>query len=147
MHNLSKTVKVVRASNAVAAGAADINCAVVDRQGFNGCLIIAHLGAIVAGAVIALKAQQGDDPAGADAADIAGSRVPAVAATDSNKTLVLDIAKPRERYIRPVVVRGAQNSAVDSVEVILYNASHNSPSPDATLAAQKVLSEPGEGVA
>jgi hypothetical protein len=146
MHNLSKIIKPIRVSNAVAAGAANVVCATVDMQGFTGCMVIARLGAITAGATIGLKAQQGEAADGSDKADLLGSLVSATDA-DDNKVLILDINRPKGRYITPIVVRAAQNTVIDSVDVILYNASQTPVAADTTVAAAKVLSEPAFGAA
>ncbi|HYV18614.1 MAG TPA: hypothetical protein VFC25_06265 [Verrucomicrobiae bacterium] len=112
-----------------AAGATNINGSIIDMAGFDACLIAVHFGAIVAGALTSIKAQQGDDSGLSDAADVAGSSV-TVADTDDDKVFYIDV-RPRKRYLRLVVSRATQNATV-CASYLQYDA-HDEPS--AQLAA------------
>src|SRR5690606_20784853 len=100
--NLSKNVKITRVSNAVAAGTTDVNSSVVDMANFEGVLFVVAFGAITAGAVTSILAQQGAASNLSDAAALANSGV-AVADDDDNQIFYLDIYRPQERYVRCVV--------------------------------------------
>ena len=141
MHNLSKSSKLIRVSNPVAAGTGNVVCSTVDRQGFTGVLIIAAMGAIVSGALASLKAQGGAVSNGSDAADLIGASR-AIADTDDNKLVVLDLNRPGQRYITPVITRATQNATVDSVFVLLYNPSNAPVDLHSTVAGVTVVSEP-----
>jgi hypothetical protein len=73
MMNLAQNVKITRALNAVAAGQTAQNGAVIDMANFDGVVFLAAFGALDAGAVTGLKAQQGLQANLSDAADLAGA--------------------------------------------------------------------------
>ena len=114
--NLSKRVKLVRHSNAVAAGTTVITpSSGVDTKGFRGCMFVVHWGAIVAGGVQSIEAHQSSDDGSADAyTALAGSKV-TVGDDADNKLTWIDVHEPRERFLKCVVNRATQNSAIDSI--------------------------------
>lgn len=131
---------------ATAVGTTSINGSVIDTAGFDGCLFVARAGTITDGA-FDLKCQQGTDATVSDAADLAGSKV-SLAITDDSKCLVLNIHKPLERYLRPVIVRGgATGSVIDGCCAILYGASQFPTSHDAVVIANEAWVSPAEGTA
>lgn len=147
MHSLSQGAKITRVSNAVAAGTTDVNSSVVDMKGFDGVLFVVAFGAIVSGAVTSIKAQQGALSDGSDMADLLGTGV-TVADDADNKLFYLDVARPRERYVRCVVDRGTQNATVDSITAIQYRAADLPVTHDATTVGGGELHvSPAEGTA
>jgi len=149
---LSNEVKTVRikpdgSGYVVAAGAADVNSDIVDIQGFHGVRFIIGFGAIVAGAATSVKAQQNTINSGTGMADLAGTAV-TVADNDDNQIVVLDIYKPRERYLRLTTLRATQNSTIDFLLAEFYEPWKVPVTEDATIvvAAEKHVS-PAEGTA
>ncbi len=134
MKNLAKETKVIRVSNAVAAGAADANSSVVDTAGFEDVTFIVAFGAITAGAVTGVKAQQGTAADGSDMADISDAVV-AVADDADNKLVVLEVVKPTKRYVRAVVTRKTQNAVIDDVTAILSGGRKLPPPVDSTVVS------------
>ena len=115
-------------------GTANINGVAVDMKGFEGCLINVEMGAITAGAVTSLKAQE-SDATGSGWTDIDDAEI-TIGAGDDNYYVRLDVANVRKRYLRGVVDRSTQNSALRSAQYIKYNASFlptSQPSDDLTL--------------
>lgn len=112
MDNLTKAGKLTRVINATAAGTTAINGSVIDMKGFDAVTFIVELGAITAGAVTSIKAQQGAQSNLSDAADLKGTSI-SIADTDDDKIVALEI-EPTERYCRVVVSRATQNAVVDS---------------------------------
>jgi hypothetical protein len=100
-------VKVVRVSNAVAAGVTNINCTHVDMTGFDGVEFIAALGALTATQVTAMKAQMGAAANDSDMADITGAATAAMADGDSKQ------AAPRGRLPADQAVRPGCRHARD----------------------------------
>lgn len=146
--NLSKGIKITRALNAVAAGTTSQNGSILDMSGFDGVMFVAAFGTLTATQVTSLKAQQGALVGGGDMADLAGSAVGPLADADSNKCLVLDVYRPLEQYVRPVVVRGTANAVIDGVIAIQYSSRVKPTVQDvATIAASKLVVSPNEGVA
>lgn len=131
---ISKATKVVRVMTAQAVGTATVNGSVIDMQDFEGVEFIAQFGTITDGTP-SLKAQAGAASDGSDAADLAGTAV-TEAATDDNKCAVLDIYRPTQRYLRPVIVRGgATGAVVDSVLALLYGPRTKPTTNDAATVA------------
>jgi len=142
---LSKAAKFVAVSATATAAQTPISGTAIDMQGYEDITLVAHLGAITATGVATLKAQGGEQSGGGDKQDLEGS---AVVADDTmgSKFLVLDIHRPRERYITPVLTRTTANVAVNSIIAILYNGSHV-PVTQTDVAAAKSLLSPAEGTA
>jgi hypothetical protein len=133
------------ASGAVAAGVTQVVGSTIDTQGYQDITIIAHLGAITATGTATLKVAQGEQADGSDKADLAGS---AVVATDahSNKAIAIDIHRPTERYITPILNRATANVVVVAITVILHGAAHT-PVQQSYVVAHKALNGPAEGAA
>lgn len=143
-----KEVKATRVMNAVAAGTTVQNGSILDMSGFDGVLFIAAFGALTATQVTSLKAQQDTDPAGGTMADLEGSLVGPLADSDSNQCLMLDVYRPQERYVRPVVNRLTANAVIDGVLAIQYRASKKPTVQDVTtIAFAEVHASPDEGTA
>jgi len=116
--NLSNGVKITKVAAASSAGTSTINGTTVDMTGFEGVLFVTTIGTANAGNI--LKAQVGEKADGSDAADLEGS---AVVAEGNGSVVWLDIyrADPSQKYIRPVVVRGA-STTVGEIYAIQYES-------------------------
>ena len=147
--NLSKETKVTRVMTAQAAGSADANGSSVDMQNFDGVMFVASVGTLTATQVTTLKAQGSSDDADADAfADLEGTQTDAMADDDDDQSIVLDIYKPVERYIRPVLERGTANAEIDGIIAIQYGPRVKPTTHDATtVQTSQVLVSPAEGTA
>lgn len=143
--NFSKEVKIVRHSNAVAAGASDITpSAGVDTQGFRGCIFLVPFGTITSGAATSIELHQSDDDGVADAfSALAGSSV-TVADDDDNELKYFEIHNPQKRYLKLIVKRATQNSVVDGIIAFLFNPYIVPVTQPATVAGELSVS-PAEG--
>jgi hypothetical protein len=134
--------------NAVAAGTSTPNnSTVVDTMGFEGCRFIFLLGATVATGVPQCKIQEGAAANLSDAADLLGSGYLNVPSTDDNKITIIEVYRPRKRYLRAVVIRGTANTTIDGVIAELYEGDTLPKAVDATVDNAKVLVSPIEGTA
>ena len=140
--NLSTSGKVSRVSNAVAAGQATTNCSSVDMKGFESVAFYLLVGAIDATGTVVMHAEQSEDDS--SFADLEGTAV-AYTASDDNKVAILEITKPRERYVRPVVITATANGTIAGV-IAVQTAAHEEP---VTQSSSVVQSEqhlaPAEG--
>ena len=127
--NLSTSGKVTRVSNAVAAGTATTNCSSVDMKGFESVTFVVAIGAMVSTCTVTVKAQQSTD--NSTFADLAGTAI-AYTDADDNKLAILEIAKPLERYVRPVVITATANGTIDSVVAIQTAANEEPVTHDST---------------
>lgn len=116
---LADAVKITKVADATAAGTTAINSASVDMSGYDGCMFLTTVGAIVAGGVQSIKAQQDIVSGMGAAADLAGTNI-TVADDDDNQVFWLDVKRPRERYLRLVVSRATQNSTWGEIYAIRY---------------------------
>ena len=138
--------KIVIASTVTegAAGTADITTTAIDTAGFDGCVFIVPLGALVAGAVTSIKVQQ-CDTSGGSYSDLTGS-AQTIADTDDDKLVYVDVFRPREQYLKLVVDRGTSNATVGGVQAILYSAG-SCPVTHGTNVSGEVWNWPAEGTA
>lgn len=132
--------KTTRVSNAVAAGTSNVNCTVLDMQGYETAVGVCALNALTATQVTGMKAQAGNASDGSDMADLVGAATNAAADADGNKLLILEVVKPTNfRYLRFVVTRGTANAVIDSVVATQY-APHRAPATqDATTVSQTTV--------
>jgi len=148
MHTFLENAKAARVMTAQAAGTDDtLTGSSVDTKGFGRVVFVAALGAVVATGTAKLKAQQSSDDGAADAfADLLGTSV-AGADDDDNKLLILEISNPRERYIRPALVRATANVTVDSITAFLLEPNEAPVTQDTTVANSEIHHAPAEGTA
>jgi hypothetical protein len=87
--------------------------------------------------------EQGAAAALSDAADLEGSEVDV---GSSDEDLFVDVLRPRERYLRAVVLRGT-STTVESIWAIQYRAKDTLPVDNETAGtiAGKKLVYPAEG--
>lgn len=149
VRNLAKASQVVVVSTGITAASTSVtNLSGIDTRGFTGVMIIALLGTLTATQTTSLKAQGSSDDGSTDAyADLAGSSTGNAADGDTGKCLILDIYKPKERYVKPVLVRGTANAVVTSIIAILYNAAEEPVTAGAGISQRKTVASPANGTA
>lgn len=143
--NLSKGIKITRVANSAAVGTTAVNGTVLDMSGYDGVLLFVAAGTITDGTV-ELKAEGGAVSDGSDAQDLAGTGT-TLAATADNDVALLDLYRPLQRYIKPVVLRagGSTGAVLDGVFAVQYCASHKPTTQDATVAATNLVISPAYG--
>lgn len=147
MLSLLNNARIQRCLNAVAAGTTSQNGSGVDTSNAETVTFIAEFGSIAAGAVTGLKAQGSDDDGSSDAyADLEGTLVE-IADDEGNKILVLEIVRPKSKWVRPVVVRGTANAVIDGVIAITTLTRVTPVTQGSTVAASKSVVSPAEGTA
>jgi hypothetical protein len=147
--SLSNKVKITRHSNAVAAGTTDITPSDgIDMQNYEGCLFEVAFGAITAGAVTSIEVHTSSDDGVADAYTALLGSSQTVADDDDNKIFVVDIYKPRERYLKLIVDRATQNAVLDGITAIQYEPRAMSTTHDSTtVGGSEIHTSPAEGTA
>lgn len=145
IQSLLTDCKIVSIEDSVAAGKATTVGEIVDIKGFESACFIYKLGAVTNGAAVTLKIYQGDKANLSDAAELEGaSAVIAVAASDNEQVLAVDVVKPRKRYLRPTIVTATQNAEIDSAICILYNPDVKPVVQPATVDASTLVISPPE---
>lgn len=146
---LTNKIKTTLCKTAVAAGTSDITDAtVIDMQGYEGCRFIYSFGAITAGAVtsIAVAALATSAPT-PETDDMAGTGV-TVADSADDTLFIIDIYKPRLRYLRPHVQRATQNAVLNCIIAEQYNHAGLMPiAKSSTVTTQELHVSPAQGTA
>ncbi len=140
-HETERSLFSLAAAAAGSAGTA-VDGAAIDMQGYDGVVIFCTIATANAGNY--LKAQGGEVANLSDAADLAGTKV----IVDSNGDVaMLDIAKPKERYIRGTVIRAGANTATGDMYYQRYNCDKQSVTTNDVTNEQNLvrLVSPAEG--
>ncbi len=147
MFSIKEDTKITRVSNASGASTSDVVCTAVDMKGFDSCTFVASFGAITSGCEASVKARQSTAANMANPADLLGTSI-AVADDDDDQCVVLEIHKPRERYLQCVLLRETQTAVVDGVIAIQSNAAETPTTHDSTTVVDAELHHaPAEGTA
>lgn len=144
--NLGKLLDFLISLAPVAAGTTVQNGTAIDMQGWDGVLFVCFFGTITATGVQGLKAQQGAASDGSDGADLAGS-LASVTDAQSNTLAVVDVYRPQERYVRPVVTRATANAVINGVIAIRYKGRKAPVTFSSSVASSKFVQSPAEGTA
>ena len=143
--SILKECKIVPIENSVAAGQATTVGEIVDTQGYGGACFIYKLGTVVDGAAVTLKVYPGSNATVSDVTELAGaSAVIATTATDSEQRLIVDVIKPRERYLRPTIVTATQDVEIDDAICILYNPAVKPITQPTTVDVGTLVVSPAE---
>ncbi len=117
--SLLEEVKITKLNDATTAGVTTINSAVVDMAGFDGVVFLTNSGTVAATGTAVVKVQQDIDSGMGAAADLAGTGQ-SIADTDDNKSVAVDVRRPRERYLRLVIARATDNSDWGPIWALQY---------------------------
>ena len=143
--SLLKNTKISVVAIAAAAATTDVAGSFVDMKGFDGVLFIALTGDVTDTSALALKASQNSIDSATGAAELVGGPSFTAGPTNAdNKALVLDVYKPRERYVRPILKRGTANAVVNGVIAIQYNARSVPTAQDASVIAAALINDPNK---
>lgn len=140
--SLLKEAKVTEVVSATAAGTSTINGTALDMSGFENVVFIVSFG--TAAADNGVKVQQDTVVGMGGAADLLGS---SRLCNGTGKVVCSEIVKPRERFVRPAVLRGT-STTINSVIAIQLGARKVPIDNNVTNAqAAEVLISPAEGTA
>ena len=145
--NLGYTAVTTVPIAATAAGTTTVNGAsqYIGTGQFSGVRYVCVLGALTATQQTVLKIQGSND--NATWTDLAGTHAGPPADADSGYTLITDAFRAGYAYVRPVVVRGTANAAIQCVIGDFYLANVEPVTPDSTNAALTVTAYPQAGTA
>ena len=144
MPNQLPNTKTTVMSAATAVGTTSITGSTLDMSGFEGVVFVFTAGAITDGAP-AITAQGGLLANGSDAANLAGTST-ALTSAQGGSAAVLDLYRPAQRYITPVLVRGGSTGAVvGALIAIQYGARTKPTTQDTTVGNSKLVVSPAYG--
>lgn len=143
--SLLKNVKITRVANAAVAAQTDVVGSILDMAGFDGVMFVALYGDVTDTSALQLKAEQNTANSGTGMAALVGGPSFAAGPTNAdNGALVLDVYKPREQFVRPVLKRGTANAVVDGILAIQYGAMSKPTVQSASVIASTLLNDPNE---
>lgn len=143
-HNLAKDVQI-RSAGAAIALASNTNSlgSAIDTLGFDGVMFLVPIADSVATGVASASVEQCDTSGGSYAA-VDGDAVSATCATNddiNNKFLVIDIHKPRERFVKLRRGSATANIAFGDAIAVLYGA-RSRPTSLGDIVAAAALAKP-----
>lgn len=133
----------------VAAGAAiDNNSDIIDMANFEGVMFVASITDSVNTGVATLTIEQNDANSDTGMSALAGAVAMATSGANDDlngQLLIVDIYRPRERYVQAVRSSATANIAFGTMFAVLYGARKLPISDHATVAASAALNSPAEG--
>lgn len=90
----------------------------VDMANFDAVTFVVSVGAITGSGTAEIKVESGTDATPSDAAALSGATHTLSGSGESNKTVVIEVERPVERYLRVSITRATANVVVDSVVAI-----------------------------
>jgi len=147
--NLITSAKITRVKNAVAGGYGDtITSDSVDMKGYSSVTFAVLLGGCTTSCTGTISVQQSHDDNSTDTfTDLLGSGI-AIDDDSDNKIILIEVADPRERYVRVAVVRVTANIVIDGVVAIQTGPGAEPTTHDATtVLASELHASPAEGAA
>lgn len=139
--NLLNAVELHYVDAAEAAGSSiDSDSAIVDTANYEGVVFVTPITDSVATGVATLTIEQNDANSGGGMAALSGAVATATSAENddlNDKLLIVDVYRPRERYVRSNITSGTANIAFGDTIAILYNGRVG---PVAQLAAEVAAS-------
>lgn len=144
--NLSKRTKLIRVANSAVAAQTAQNSSIVDTSGYRGALFFVAFGDVTDTSVLGLAIEQNiiNSATGMTALPTAAATFTAGATSADSKILSVDVAQPRERYLRAVVTRTVANAVIDGVFCLLYDEAFAPPTADASVIASACIASPSE---
>lgn len=134
MDNLLPGIKLEQNAAGATSAGSDVTGTAIDMQGYSGVVFFCTIATANAGNY--LKAQAGATSGGASN-DLAGTKT--VAASDG-QLVKLEISRPLDRWVKPVIVRGGANTVTGPIYAIRYKAGvepqDNTPAVIAVSPAQ-----------
>jgi hypothetical protein len=144
MHGIGllESVKVIKTHDEVTAGTSASNGTIIDTANAEGVIFINVFG--TSAADNGVKAQQGAASNMSDAADLVGTQT----LLDGTETVgVVQIHKPRERYVRSVAVRGTSTTVPAGIAILYGLRSEAFDNDSQTDVAAESHVSPAEGTA
>lgn len=144
MSNLLGKVKIDQVLGYYAAAQSKRTSDIVDMSGWEGCIFVAGLGTIIENGTLDVAVEQNTLNSTGGMAAVAGTAAHTVTAANAllaKSCIVVDIYKPRERYLQCYITPAAQNAVILGIVAIRYNGT----APDVTGAIKAtILASPAE---
>ena len=130
-----------------ASGTADRTGAIMDMLGYEGIVAIVKCASVHNSATYSIKMQEDSDSAGGTMADLEGTGI-TIAGTDDDQLFMIEVYRPRERYVRLYVDKDASNACAESAIYVLYGPKELPVSNNVDDAVtSEIHASPAEGAA
>ncbi len=137
MSNLLSNVEFRRVLGYNAASTTNRKATIVDMAGYEGVTFVLTLGTMLNTGTVVLKAAQGDENDTAKMTESVATTGTVTSDGTDNVQLVLDVIKPKGRYVEAQVELDTANSLIEGIVAILHGPRDKAVSqPDAVLAAK-----------
>lgn len=146
MKELLAEAQVTQVLGYFAAGQVAKTSDIIDNQDYDGVLFIFGFGTIIENGTLNCQVQQDTDAAGGTMAALAGTAAHTVTAANAalaKSCILVDVARPQERYLRAVVTPAVQNAELLGITAIQYRT-HLKPVVQATALKNTQLGEPAQ---
>lgn len=143
--SLLKNAKVTRVSadGAGAASATPSKGTIIDMSGFNAVMFVAVMGDVVATSAVSLRVAGSDTNSSGSMTLLDGSAGGTAGAGDyDDKLVILDVEKPRHRYLEAQLFHQTANAPFDAILAIQYNARSMPVMQGSTVVASASLAGP-----
>ena len=138
--NLLENVLITRVISTQGDGTGTDDGTILDMQGYEGVMFVAHFADVDDTSVLTLQAQQDELNAGGGMATLTGNATfTAGAANADDDCLVLDVYRPEKRYIRVQLVVATANAIVASVIAYQYGARKTPVTQGSTVLASNSI--------
>jgi hypothetical protein len=140
---LLRDAKILFVEAAAAAAQTLLTTDIVDMQGFDSVAFVAILGDVTDTSVLTLKGFVNDTNDTNTPVELANPVTFTADATNAdNKLLILELHKPRDRYVYATLARGTANAAVNGILAILFNSRERPVAQDAVVIASRFINDP-----
>lgn len=131
-----------------AASDTDQNSDILDMQGWDGVIFAVPITDSVATGVATLTIEQNTSNSDSGMAALSGATATATSAENddlNNTLLIVDVYRPRERYVQGVVTSGTANIAFGNMIAIQYQKNGKVPvTQPASVQASTLVASPAE---
>ena len=143
--HLAAEAKVTVCIPATVDGQATTSGSILDMSGYDSVMFIAKFDDVDNTSVLTLRAQQDVLNGAGSMATLTGSATFTAGASDADdNVLILDIHRPRDRYVRPQVIVGTANATIACVLGVQYNARNLPVTQSADVLDTELLETPAE---
>ena len=145
MSNLFGTIKVDQILGYYAAGTTKRTSSIIDMSGWEGVVFVASLGTTIENGTVLVGIEQNTANTTSGMAGVAGTAAHTITAANAALTsscIVVDVHKPRERYLQCFITPAVQNAVILGIVAIRYNGSEVPDVSGPILAT--ILASPAE---
>ncbi len=141
MNNLLTDAKVLQLFPYQAASTTSIDGATeVDMLGYESCLFMVFLGDMTANSVLNLTVYHGDTSGSLSASEATSGNVTSDGTDDT--IMLLDVHKPKYRYLEPQLSIATQNAEVHCIVAIQYNGRNRPITQDSSVISDELFVTP-----